>query len=149
MKKNILCIILAIISGSILGKMTFDRYEKIDVKNVIKLNNNVYMLKYGTYNSKEDMKENIVDIQRYIYIQKDNKYNVYVAVAKSKESINKLKKIYSKDYEIEKINISNNEFIQNLDEYEKLIKTTNDIETLNVIENEILSCYEKMVVNDE
>ena len=36
---------------------------------------------------------------------------------------------------IEKINISNNEFIQNLDEYEKLIKTTNDIETLNVIEN--------------
>ena len=149
MKKNILCIILAIISGSILGKMTFDRYEKIDVKNVIKLNNNVYMLKYGTYNSKEDMKENIVDIQRYIYIQKDNKYNVYVAVAKNKESINKLKKIYSKDYEIEKINISNNEFIQNLDEYEKLIKTTNDIETLNVIENEILSCYEKMVVNDE
>ena len=149
MKKNILCIILAIISGSILGKMTFGRYEKIDVKNVIKLNNNVYMLKYGTYNSKEDMKENIVDIQRYIYIQKDNKYNVYVAVAKNKESINKLKKIYSKDYEIEKINISNNEFIQNLDEYEKLIKTTNDIETLNVIENEILSCYEKMVVNDE
>ena len=149
MKKIVLCSILAIISGGILGKITFDRYDKLNVKSVIKLDKNVYMLKYDTYKTKEDMLNNTSNRERYIYIEKDNKFYVYVAVAKTMDSINKLKNIYSGNLKVEKINIKNDGFIQNLDEYEKLLKSTDDTDSLKVIENEILSCYEKWVVNNE
>lgn len=149
MKKIVLCSILAIISGGILGKITFDRYDKLNVKTVIKLDKNVYMLKYDTYKTKEDMLNNTSNLERYIYIEKDNKFYVYVAVAKTMDSINKLKNIYSGNFKVEKVNIKNDGFIQNLDEYEKLLKSTNDIDSLKVIESEILSCYEKWVVNNE
>lgn len=149
MKKIVLSITLAIISGGILGKITFDKYDKLNVESVIKLDKNVYMLKYNTYNTKKDMEENTMDLQRYIYIEKDNKFNVYVAIAKTSDSINKLKKVYFDGLKVDKINIENDGFIQNLDEYEKLLKSTDDIDALKVIENEILSCYEKLVVNDE
>ena len=149
MKKIVLCSILAIISGGILGKITFDRYDKLNVNPVIKLDKNVYMLKYDTYKTKEDMLNNTSNLERYIYIEKDNKFYVYVAVAKTMDSINKLKNIYSGDLKVEKVNIKNDGFIQNLDEYEKLLKSTDDTDSLKVIENEILSCYEKWVVNNE
>ena len=149
MKKIVLCSILAIISGGILGKITFDRYDKLNVNPVIKLDKNVYMLKYDTYKTKEDMLNNTSNLERYIYIEKDNKFYVYVAVAKTMDSINKLKNIYSGDLKVEKVNIKNDGFIQNLDEYEKLLKSTYDTDSLIVIENEILSCYEKWVVNNE
>lgn len=149
MKKIVLCSILAIISGGILGKITFDRYDKLNVNPVIKLDKNVYMLKYDTYKTKEDMLNNTSNLERYIYIEKDNKFYVYVAVAKTMDSINKLKNIYSGNFKVEKVNIKNDGFIQNLDEYEKLLKSTNDIDSLKVIESEILSCYEKWVVNNE
>ena len=149
MKKIVLCSILAIISGGILGKITFDRYDKLNVNHVIKLDKNVYMLKYDTYKNKEDMLNNTSNLERYIYIEKDNKFYVYVAVAKTMDSINKLKNIYSDNLKVEKVNIKNDGFIQNLDEYEKLLKSTNDIDSLKVIESEILSCYEKWVVYNE
>ena len=93
MKKIVLCSILAIISGGILGKITFDRYDKLNIKPVIKLDENVYMLKYDTYKNKEDMINNTSNLEKYIYIEKDNKFYVYVAVAKTMDSINKLKNI--------------------------------------------------------
>ena len=49
MKKTILWILVALISGGLLGKYTFDKYEDVEVKNVISINNDVYMIKYGTY----------------------------------------------------------------------------------------------------
>lgn len=149
MKKIVLCSILAIISGGILGKITFDRYDKLNIKPVIKLDKNVYMLKYDTYKNKEDMINNTSNLEKYIYIEKDNKFYVYVAVAKTMDSINKLKNIYSDNLKVEKVNIKNDGFIQNLDEYEKLLKSTNDTDSLKVIESEILSCYEKWVVYNE
>lgn len=149
MKKIVLCSILAIISGGILGKITFDRYDKLNINPVIKLDKNVYMLKYDTYKNKEDMINNTSNLEKYIYIEKDNKFYVYVAVAKTMDSINKLKNIYSDNLKVEKVNIKNDGFIQNLDEYEKLLKSTNDTDSLKVIESEILSCYEKWVVYNE
>ena len=35
MKKTIIWVLFALLSGALLGKITFDRYEKIDTKNVI------------------------------------------------------------------------------------------------------------------
>ena len=43
----------------------------------------------------------------------------------------------------------NEEFIENLNEYEKLLKATDDYKSLLIIENQILSCYMNLVVDNE
>ena len=50
---------------------------------------------------------------------------------------------------IVKINIENEEFIGNLNEYEKLLKATDDYKSILIIENQILSCYMNLVVDNE
>ena len=152
MKKTMFWIILALASGSLLGKYTFDTYENIEVSNVISINDKVYMLKYGTYGNIEQMVDEITDIDRYIYIEEENKVTAYIGIATTKENINKIKSIYDKKgiiTSVQKLTISNDEFIQNLNEYEKLLSATEDDTSLIIIQKQILSCYEELVANNE
>ena len=151
MKKTIIWVLLALISGALLGKFTFDSYENIDTKNVISYDNYVYMLKYGKYDNFDEMKDKVIDVDRYIYIENDDKVTAYVAIAKTKENINKIKNIYANkniNLEIVKEKIDNEEFIQNLNEYEKLLSASLDEKSLLIIEKQILSCYEELMVNE-
>ena len=152
MKKTILWILLAGISGIILGRLTFNKYENLTVENTIKLDDGVYMLKYGIYDSFDLMINDMSSIERFVYIKENEKYKAYIAISKSLDNINKIKKIYdNKNYnlEIEQVNIDNNEFILNLDEYEKLLDACEDEKSILIVVNQILSCYEKLVSNDE
>ena len=91
MKKTIVWIIFALVSGALLGKLTFDRYEKLDTQNVISYDNYVYLLKYGTYKTLDEMSDAITELDRYIYIEKNDKVDAYVAIAKTKENASKIK----------------------------------------------------------
>ena len=149
MKKTIFWILLALVSGALLGKFTFDKYENVDIKQVISVNDKVYALKYGTFGNTEQMSEEISNVERYIYIEEENRVTAYVGITTTKENADKLKVIYDKKNvptSIEKISINNEEFIQNLNEYEKLLDATDDDNSLLIIEKQILSCYEQLVV---
>ena len=152
MKKTFFWIILALVSGALLGKVTFDFYDDVDTKNVISYDNYVYLLRYGKYDNFDDMKDKVTDVARYIYIEKEGKITAYVALSKTKESINKIKKVYDDKnikLDIVKEQINNEEFIQNINEYEKLLSATEDEKSLLIIEKQILSCYESVVMTDE
>lgn len=152
MKKTIIWIILALVSGALLGRLTFNMYEDVDTQNVISYDYYVYMLKYGSYGSFEEMKDKVLDIDRYIYIEKDNKFTSYVAISKTEDNINKIKKVYDNKnikLKVVKQKINNEEFIQNLNEYEKLLSATEDEKSLLIIEKQILSSYESMVMASE
>ena len=152
MKKTIIGIIIAILAGVLLAKLTFDKYEKVDTKNVISYDDEVYMLKVGSYDSVDEMQRSALDFERYIYIEKEDKVTVYIGIAKTRENMEKIKKIYDdKNVKttIENVTINNDEFIQNLNEYEKLLDVTEDANSLLIIENQILSCYEDIMVKDE
>ena len=152
MKKTLYWIFIAILSGIILGYLTFDRYDDLNVRNVIKLDEGVYMIKYGTFYDEDEMFDNVKEVNRYIYINEGNKYDAYIAISKSYENISRILDIYKdkiKNLTIEKVNINNDEFIQNLDEYEKLLTAADTDDSLLIIENQILSCYEKLVLSNE
>ncbi len=152
MKKTLFWVVFALISGAFLGKFTFDKYENIDVQNVMKINDKVYALKYGTYANLDEMQDDVTGIDRYVYIEEENRVSAYIAFSTTKKNINKVNDVYrfkNIDLKVEKVNINNDEFIQNLNEYEKLLDATFDEKSLLIIENQILSCYEKTVVNNE
>lgn len=152
MKKTLLWIILALISGAILGKLTFDKYEKVDTKNVISYNRNLYALCIGEFNTLDEMNKKFNYLERYVYIKYEDSYKAYIAFSKTEENIDKLSKIYkNKNLNVkkEKVEIDSDEFIQNLNEYEKLLSVTDDEKSLLIIENQILSCYDSVVVKDE
>lgn len=152
MKKTIIWIIVALVSGAMLGKLTFDRYEEIDVQQTISLNDKIYMIKYGTYKSEDEMANKVTDVERYIYIEDDGKYKAYVGASTTKKNAQKIVDIYTNkniELTIEKVVINNDEFIQNLNEYEKLLEATEDERSLIIIQKQIMSCYEQLVVEDE
>ena len=110
------------------------------------------MIKYGTFYDEDEMFDNVKEVNRYIYINEGNKYDAYIAISKSYENISRILDIYKdkiKNLTIEKVNINNDEFIQNLDEYEKLLTAADTDDSLLIIENQILSCYEKLVLSNE
>ncbi len=152
MKKTIIGIIIAILAGVLLAKLTFDKYEKVDTKNVISYDDEVYMLKVGSYDSVDEMQRSALNFERYIYIEKEDKVTVYIGIAKTRENMEKIKTVYDDQNvktTIENVTINNDEFIQNLNEYEKLLDVTEDANSLLIIENQILSCYEDIMVNYE
>ena len=152
MKKMILWILLAVTSGGLLGKFTFDKYENFEVENTFKVNTEVYALFYDSFSSEDEMKNQTTSLDRYIFLLNDNSFDVYIALSVKEDNINKIKQIYDKKNiksNIVKININHDEFIQNLTEYEKLLSATDDDKSLFIIENQILSCYEDLAVNYE
>lgn len=143
---------MALVSGTFLGKTTFDRYKKVDSINVISNNTNVYALRYGKYANLDEMQDDVTHVDRYIYIESKDDVSAYVALATTRDSINKIKKVYKDknlNLTVSKVNIENEEFIENLNEYEKLLKATDDYKSLLIIENQILSCYMNLVVDNE
>lgn len=152
MKKTIIWIIIALASGAILGKLTFDKYENLDIQKVINLNDKIYMIKYGSYDSFDKMANELTDIDRYIYIENNKKFNAYVGASTTRENAQKIVDIYAlKNIKLtlEKVTINNEEFIQNLNEYEKLLDATDDEKSLLIIQKQIMSCYEQLVVENE
>lgn len=152
MKKTIMWTLIALASGAILGKVTFDRYENLEVQKTANMDDKIYMLKYGTYSSEDEMAEKLKKIDRYIYIEKNGKYSAYLGATVSSLSADKIVNLYIlKGIKLkkEKVLINNEEFIQNLNQYEKLLTATDDEKTLIIIEKQIMSLYEQTVVEDE
>ena len=152
MKKTFIWVLIAVASGVSLGLLTFNKYEDLQVQKVISYSDNIYALYYGTYKTIDEMKEETKGIDRYVYIKSSNEIDVYLAFAAKENNMLKIKNIYDEkgiNTTITKVNIDNDEFIQNINEYEKLLDATSKEESLMIIENQILSVYEKLVVQDE
>ena len=98
------------------------------------------------------MAEKLKKIDRYIYIEKNGKYSAYLGATVSSLSADKIVNLYKlKGIKLkkEKVLINNEEFIQNLNQYEKLLTATDDEKSLIIIEKQIMSLYEQTVVEDE
>lgn len=152
MKKKILSILFACLIGLLFGKTIINKYDNSSVVAAKTFDNEVYAIYYGLYNSLKELDNNVKELDKYIYIEEGNKYYVYLAITKTRENAVKFKEIYknlNNKVSIVKINIDNNEFILNLEEYEKLLNETTDENSLMIIENQILACYFDTVVNND
>ena len=146
MKKIIISGILLIILGYYLGNFIFTD------KNINKLKNKemYYFLQEGVYSNKENLQTNISRINNKIIDKNDNKYYVYVGITKDLEVAKKIMKIYEKDgYDIyiKEKSLSSEEFYNNVNQFDLLIKDSNDTSNILTIEEVVLANYEEIIKN--
>ena len=146
MKKLLFTCIFAVTISLAFGNYIFSSY-KSQVERIISSSlqsEKVYMLLYGSYNSKE--KINKLSLNNYILIEEDGFYKVYVGVSTSLENSNKIKEIYKElgnSIYIREDNINNLEFIDYLYNKENNFSELSNDEILS-IENDIINKYKEI-----
>ena len=149
--KNIFPVVLCILVGFFMGNFMFKQYNlKTDVVSVT--GENLYFLQTGVYSSEESMKENMKNTSYYIYTKENNMYYTYIGITKNKKNLDKLKGYYKQagyDIYVREIFISDVAFLTVLEQYDSLLKETTEDKIINSIENQVLSKYEELVLNDE
>ena len=153
MKKYIPIILLSIITSLIMVKLVYDQYDtKENIKTVFNKDETIYLVRVGIYSTFESMKENTMNLSYYIYNIENNMYYVYVGITKDLENYNKIagyfKTLGYDNYRTE-ITIKSDAFIENLKQYDMLLKETTDNKIVNAICSQVLALYEELVIGEE
>lgn len=144
--KFVFPLILAILIGFFSAKAVYGLYNYKE-----ELINNSYFLQQGVYKNLENVKSSTKDIENYIIEEKEDKYYVYVGITTKMENANRIKKIYKDkdiDLYIKEAKIDNEEFYNNLEQYDVLLSGVSKSDDILSISKVILSSYEEMVLTN-
>lgn len=145
MKKTLIKGLLLIILGFFLGQIIFS--DKIELIKKLQKGDTYYFLREGIYNSYDSIQNNI-NISRKIIENKDNKYYVYVGITRDKEVLGKLKEIYKEkniDVYTKEVILESQEFKNNVEQFDLLIKQTKDTSQILTIEEVVIANYEEII----
>ena len=150
MTKTIKLMIISIFIGTILGTILNTNY-KYKIVNTINKDNTYYFIQEGVYSSKNLLQENTKDLNTKTVDKKNNKYYVYLGITRNIKIANRIKDIYKKEgYStyIKEVNLDSEEFYNNVEQFDLLIKDTTDNEEVLTIEQVILANYEEIFKNN-
>lgn len=145
MKKRIFLGVFYIGIGFLLGEFLFK--DKIELVKHLKNTDTYYFLQEGVYQKKEVLKTSTSTINQKLIDYENKKYYVYVGITKDLEVLEKLKEIYENQnikIHIKEKNLSNNEFKENLTQFDLLIKETEEEDQILTIEKVVLANYEEV-----
>lgn len=149
MKKFLIPIILAILTGTVMAKIVFSQYDTPKLQTVFNENEEIMLLQIGVYSNMDSMKENTKDFDYYIYQQRDGLYYVFVGITQNESNLDKIKKFYQDlgyDVYVKKINVDNRSFLEILKQYDEIIAKTDDQKIIGTINGKILKKYEELVL---
>lgn len=150
--KNITPAILCILVGFFMSNFMFNQYQKDELLPTSTSKNMVYFMQIGVYSSLDNMKENLKNIDTYIYEEKNGLYYAYVGMTKDSENLEKIEGYFkSLDYVIyrKEKTVSDAAFIEVLNQYDIMLKQTTDNKTIKAIMSQIISKYEELVLSDQ
>lgn len=138
-KKVVISITLAVICGSICGKIIYSIYsEKLDTD--IK-GKKVYLIQSGAYSSYDNMIEN-TNISNYVYYKDDDGlFKSIIGITGNYNNIDKISKTYSKDIVINEYYSKDNELNKKIKEFDKKIENSSNQEEVKKQVVEMLSLY--------
>ena len=148
MKKYFKTFILASIIGFFLGYMCIKQYNDTSTIKVVGNTNTLYFIQYGVFSTKENMEENTINLQNYIYNIDEELYYVYVGITKNKDNANKIAMYFSDlGYStiIKEYDINNKEFIQEIESLDEILTSTEDSVVIGSVANQSLEKYESIV----
>ena len=144
MKKVLIKGLFFVIVGFIIGQFIFK--EKIELIKKLQKGDTYYFLEEGVYNDYNNISN--TNINRRIIENKDNKYHVYIGITRDKEVLEKLKSIYEKDsinITVKEINLESLEFKTNVEQFDLLIRNTNDVAQILTIEEVVIANYQEII----
>ena len=150
MKKYLVAFLLALVIGFFLCNIFLKQYDDFEGIKVSGTGEKLYFVQYGVFSSLESLEENTINLQNYVYNEKDGLYYVFVGITKLKENAEKIVKYYNNlgyDAIIKEFEITNKEFIENLSNYDDILKGSDDNTVISSIISQVLSKYEEVVIN--
>lgn len=145
MKMNFLIsIICALLLGYLCANFIFQEYR--ETSSTFSEDNSIYFLQYGVYTNSDF---NDIKAEKYIKVQEDDKYYVYVGMTTDMENAKKIQDIYKEkgiELYIKQDYISNNEFVSELSQYDILLDSTKTEAEMNSVLATILASYEEFVL---
>jgi len=147
MKKALIYGIVFTSLGFLMGDLIFNNRD-ILLENVNMKGEPYYFLEIGAYSDKEILKEELSDITPKVIDYHNDKYYVYVGITKSKKVAKQIKKIYQqKEITIKEKEryIDNEEFSNNVIQFDLLISATTNKEEILTIEEVVLANYEETI----
>jgi len=145
MKKIIIKGILLVAIGFFIGQFLFG--EKIELIKKLQKGDTYYFLEEGVYSNYNNIQNNI-NAYRKIIENKNNKYHVYIGITRDKKVLEKLKKIYKEDninVSVKEINLYSQEFKNNVEQFDLLIKQTKDNSQILTIEEVVIANYQEII----
>lgn len=144
MKKKIFYSIIILITGIIVGRNIYlsKSTQTFSNKDIY------YFIQEGVYSSKSIMEENIKNMDLKVVDEIDNKYYVYLGITKDELIAKRLKEIYeSEGYQIyiKEVSLSNEEFNNNVTQFDLLINATTSEKEILTIEKVVLANYEEII----
>ena len=147
MKKTIILGIAFLTLGMIFGKF-IDQKGSQSIVSALNEGKTYYFLQEGVYTSKEVMEANTKKLNRKVTDVIENKYYVYLGITRNKKNAEKIKKIYEDDgYQIyiKEMKYENEEFYNNVTQFDLLIENTKKKEEILAIEEVVLANYEEII----
>ena len=148
MKINyIIPVLSAVILGYLCANYVISEYNT----NLDTRGSNVYFLQIASYNDYDSTNDKYPDIKNKLTIKEGNKYCTYIGITMDKKEDNRIKELYSKnkiDLYIKTIKINNVSFINELEQYDVLLKNSKTKEEIDQVLRSILSSYEEILNNN-
>lgn len=147
-KRFIFSLIIAIVSGALLGHTLFEKFKE-EEQTVFNDMSPIYFLREGVYDNLEYALDSANKFDTKIIVKEKAKYYLYLAISKSEDNLASIKKIYNdKNLVVETKNISNESFLTALEQMENLFKKASSDEEKLTIEKVILANYEELVLKN-
>ena len=147
-KRFIFSLIIAIVSGALLGHTLFEKFKE-EEQTVFNDMSPIYFLREGVYDNLEYALANANKFDTKIIVKDKAKYYLYLAISKSEDNLASIKKIYNdKNLVVETKNIKNESFLTALEQMENLFKKASSDEEKLTIEKVILANYEELVLKN-
>lgn len=110
----------------------------------------ISILQAGAYKSYDNVIKNTRHFENFIVFKEDNLYKIFIAVSQNDEIFNKLKNLYASNIQTFKktIKVNNKDFIKKIDNYDKIIKNTENKTNINIVTKESLKLLEKLLHNN-
>ena len=143
--------LVSIILGA-LSAMLLNSTYKEKLINTFSEGKTYYFIQEGVYSSKEIMTENTKDIQVKTVDTLNDKQYVYLGITRDNNNAKKIKDIYEKKgYQIyiKEQNLSNEEFYNNVTQYDILVNSTDKESEILTIEEVVLANYEELIKKDK
>lgn len=148
MKKILVVSSIFILLGFLVGNSIITK--RINLIKEINKNNTYYFLEEGVYSSKDMLNANISKITQKVISKNNDYYYVYIGITKNVDIAKKIKELYEErgyKIKVKEMKLKNEEFSNNVNQFDILLKEANTFEEVLTIERIILSNYDDLINN--